>query len=87
MRLPPNVRYPKRMSETTVTPEQVLRSSLPVGTSLIVVFVQSKDRDGQQSIRSVGLQKFSTRSESCFVEQLSTRAAAECGAMTSDAAR
>jgi hypothetical protein len=35
------------MSETTATPEQVLRSSLPVGTSLIVVFVPSKDRDGQ----------------------------------------
>jgi hypothetical protein len=34
------------MSDTPVAPEQVLRSSLPVGTSLIVVFVPSKDRDG-----------------------------------------
>jgi hypothetical protein len=27
-------------------PQQVFRSSLPVGTSLVVVFVPSKDRDG-----------------------------------------
>ena len=35
------------MSDTPVLPEQVLRSSLPVGTSLVVVFVPSKDRDGE----------------------------------------
>jgi hypothetical protein len=34
------------MSDPPVAPEQVLRSSLPVGTSLVVVFVPSKDRDG-----------------------------------------
>ena len=28
-------------------PEEVFRTSLPVGTSLVVVFVPSKDRDGQ----------------------------------------
>jgi hypothetical protein len=35
------------MSGVALAPEQVLRSSLPVGTSLVVVFVPSKDRDGQ----------------------------------------
>ena len=34
------------ISDTPIAPEQVLRSSLPVGTSLIVVFIPSKDRDG-----------------------------------------
>ena len=29
-----------------IDPQQVFRSSLPVGTSLVVVFVPSKDRDG-----------------------------------------
>jgi hypothetical protein len=31
----------------SVNPEAVFRSALPVGTSLVVVFVPSKDRDGQ----------------------------------------
>src|SRR2546421_12638091 len=35
------------MSEAAAKPEQAFRSSLPIGTSLIVVFVPSKDRDGQ----------------------------------------
>src|SRR3954452_8161557 len=30
-----------------VNPAEVFRSALPVGTSLLVVFVPSKDRDGQ----------------------------------------
>src|SRR5579884_709187 len=33
--------------DPAVTPESVFRSALPVGTSLVVVFVPSKDRDGQ----------------------------------------
>ena len=33
------------MSSASV-PQQLFRSTLPVGTSLIVVFVPSKDRDG-----------------------------------------
>ena len=41
------IRYPDGMSEPVTAPEQALRSSLPVGTSLVVVFVPSKDRDGQ----------------------------------------
>jgi hypothetical protein len=35
------------MSSPAVNPAEVLRSSLPTGTSLIVIFVPSKDRDGQ----------------------------------------
>ena len=31
---------------STADPQQVFRSPLPVGTSLVVVFVPSKDRDG-----------------------------------------
>jgi hypothetical protein len=34
------------MKESPVDPQKVLRSALPVGTSLIVLFVPSKDRDG-----------------------------------------
>jgi hypothetical protein len=33
--------------EGPVNPEAVFRSALPVGTSLVVLFVPSKDRDGQ----------------------------------------
>jgi len=32
---------------SSVKPEEVFRTSLPVGASLVVVFVPSKDRDGQ----------------------------------------
>ena len=35
------------MDDSSVKPEEVFRTSLPVGTSLVVVFVPSKDRDGQ----------------------------------------
>lgn len=35
------------MSEQSSDPQSVFRSALPVGTSLIVVFVPSQDRDGQ----------------------------------------
>src|SRR5262245_1247858 len=41
------MRYRDEMTSSALSPEQVLRSSLPVGTSLVVVFVPSKDRDGQ----------------------------------------
>jgi hypothetical protein len=35
------------MSSTSGKPEEVFRSTLPTGTSLIVIFVPSLDRDGQ----------------------------------------
>src|SRR5689334_22278692 len=35
------------MSTPCVNPQAVLHSALPVGTSLVVVFVPSKDRDGK----------------------------------------
>ncbi len=35
------------MDASSVKPEEVFRTSLPVGTSLVVVFVPSKDREGQ----------------------------------------
>ena len=35
------------MVEQPSDPQTIFRSSLPVGTSLIVVFVPSQDRDGQ----------------------------------------
>src|SRR2546423_7784349 len=35
------------MSEQPVNPQDVFHSALPTGTSLVVVFVPSKDRDGQ----------------------------------------
>src|SRR5215475_4280982 len=35
------------MSEQTVNPHEVFRSAVPTGTSLVVVFVPSRDRDGQ----------------------------------------
>ena len=35
------------MSSPTPSPHEVFRSGLPAGTSLIIVFVPSKDRDGQ----------------------------------------
>lgn len=35
------------MSDQSVNPQDVFRSQLPVGTSLVVVFVPGKDRDGQ----------------------------------------
>jgi hypothetical protein len=34
------------MATTSVSPEQVFHSTLPVGTSLLVLFVPSKGRDG-----------------------------------------
>src|SRR5437868_9069266 len=35
------------MADPSVNPQEVFRSSLPVGTSLLVIFVPSKDRDGK----------------------------------------
>lgn len=35
------------MGEQPVKPQEVFRSELPAGTSLVVIFVPSKDRDGQ----------------------------------------
>src|SRR5438132_11642235 len=35
------------MSSSAVSPQEVFRSALPAGTSLIVIFVPSLDRDGQ----------------------------------------
>jgi hypothetical protein len=35
------------MNDPSVNPQEVFRSRLPVGTSLIVIFVPSRDRDGQ----------------------------------------
>src|SRR5262245_9171095 len=35
------------MNSPSLNPQEVFRTALPVGTSLIVVFVPSKDRDGQ----------------------------------------
>ena len=35
------------MDASPVNPQEVFRSALPVGTSLVVLFVPSKDRDGQ----------------------------------------
>ncbi|MBI1915882.1 MAG: hypothetical protein HYS12_14275 [Planctomycetes bacterium] len=34
------------MANPSVNPQEVFRSNLPVGTSLLVLFVPSKDRDG-----------------------------------------
>jgi hypothetical protein len=34
------------MADPSVNPQEVFRSNLPVGTSLLVLFVPSKDRDG-----------------------------------------
>ncbi len=34
------------MAGSSVNPQEVFRSNLPVGTSLLVLFVPSKDRDG-----------------------------------------
>jgi hypothetical protein len=34
------------MADPSVNPQEVFRSQLPVGTSLLVLFVPSKDRDG-----------------------------------------
>jgi hypothetical protein len=35
------------MAEEAISPQTIFHSDLPVGTSLVVVFVPSKDRDGQ----------------------------------------
>src|SRR5438093_10967883 len=35
------------MASSPVNPAEVFRSTLPAGTSLIVIFVPSKDRDGK----------------------------------------
>jgi hypothetical protein len=35
------------MNDPPVNPQEVFHSALPTGTSLVVVFVPSKDRDGQ----------------------------------------
>jgi hypothetical protein len=35
------------MSDRPGNPQEVFRSALPTGTSLVVIFVPSKDRDGQ----------------------------------------
>src|SRR5216683_6529221 len=35
------------MADETSNPQTIFRSALPVGTSLVVVFVPSQDRDGQ----------------------------------------
>jgi hypothetical protein len=35
------------MPDPSVNPHEVFRSTLPAGTSLIVIFVPSKDRDGK----------------------------------------
>src|SRR5437870_11844693 len=35
------------MANPSLNPQEVFRSTLPAGTSLVVVFVPSKDRDGQ----------------------------------------
>mgnify|MGYP001561481223 CR=1 FL=1 len=35
------------MSSEAINPHEVFRSQVPVGTSLVVVFVPSKDRDGK----------------------------------------
>jgi hypothetical protein len=35
------------MADQPANPQDVFRSALPTGTSLVVVFVPSKDRDGQ----------------------------------------
>ena len=35
------------MLDQPINPQEVFHSALPTGTSLIVVFVPSKDRDGQ----------------------------------------
>ena len=35
------------MSSEPINPHEVFRSQVPVGTSLVVVFVPSKDRDGK----------------------------------------
>src|SRR5919106_6421942 len=35
------------MDDPSVNPQEVFRSHLPAGTSLIVIFVPSRDRDGQ----------------------------------------
>jgi hypothetical protein len=41
------VGYIAGMNPTGPNPQEVFRTALPVGTSLIVVFVPGKDRDGQ----------------------------------------
>jgi hypothetical protein len=35
------------MATAPVNPHEIFRSTLPAGTSLLVVFVPSKDRDGK----------------------------------------
>ncbi len=35
------------MAEPLVNPQEIFRSQLPVGASLLVIFVPSRDRDGQ----------------------------------------
>ena len=35
------------MADQPSDPQEVFRSALPVGTSLIVIFVPSQDRDGK----------------------------------------
>lgn len=78
------------MESPAINPQEVFRSGLPVGPSLVVVFVPSKDQDGQPIDQEYGLLRSSKLLAPFFVERRLTQevgvyggtisAAALCGA-------
>ena len=75
------------MASPPVNPAEVFRSSLPAGTSLIVIFVPSKDRNGSPIDQEYWVDQILTALGQLFAVQPPTRAARACGAMMNAAGR
>jgi hypothetical protein len=62
------------MDNPLVNPQEVFRSHLPVGTSLIVIFVPSRDRDNQPVDQEYWVDEVLTTLRRLFRGQLPIRA-------------
>ena len=70
------------MDDSLVNPQEIFRSHLPVGALLLVIFVPSRDRDGQLIDQEYWVDEVRRHSAHCFVVQLPIHAVEESGVTT-----
>jgi hypothetical protein len=75
------------MNDASVNPQDVFRSQLPVGASLIVIFVPSRDRDGQPIDQQYWVDEVLTTLGRLFRGAPPIHASGESGVTTSVAER
>ena len=70
------------MADSLVNPQEIFRSQLPVGALLLVIFVPSRDRDGQPVDQDYWIDEVPRYWGDCSVVRLLIRVAEASGVTT-----